>query len=90
VRLECFFESHGKVKSLLFSVTESLDLHIIIIEFNACHDKSTHSFLTCSLCLLILVLGSDVCVGLWRGFSFQLVRGSQNSVLRHFKAEGAV
>ena len=38
-----------------------------IVQFNACHDKSIHSFLTCSVCLLMM--GSEF---VW-GSNFQLV-----------------
>ena len=45
-------------------------------EFNACHDKSIRSFLTCSVCLLMV--GSECVGGLGEGSNFQLVRGPQN------------
>ena len=51
-------------------------------EFNACHDKSMGSFLTCSVCLLMM--GSECVWGLVEGSNFQLVRGP---LLRHFQAE---
>ena len=57
-----------KAKSLitLFSVIESIACSL---EFNACHDKSIHSFFD-----LFCVIDDEVriCVGLWRGFNFQL------------------
>ena len=45
-------------------------------ELNACHDKSICSFLTCSVCLLMV--GSECVWGLGEGLNFQLVRGPQN------------
>ena len=45
-------------------------------EFNACHDKSIRSFLTCSVCLLMV--GSECVWGLGEGSNFQLIRGPQN------------
>ena len=40
-------------QSLLFSVTECFDMYYIVY-----HDKSVHSCVTCSVCLLMM--GSDV------------------------------
>jgi len=45
-------------------------------EFNACHNKSIRSFLTCSVCLLIM--GSECMWAFGEGSNFQLVRGPQN------------
>ena len=53
-------------------------------QFNAWHDKSIPSFLTFSVCLLMV--GSE---GVW-GSNFQLFRGPQNWVVGHFQAEGVV
>ena len=50
--------------------------------------KSIRSFLTCSVCLLMV--GSECVWGLGEGSNFQLVRGPQNWVLGHFQAEGVV
>ena len=65
-----FFGKPRVAKSLLFNVIESS------IEFNAYHDKSIHSFLTCSLCLL--TMGSECVWAFGEGSNFQLVRGPQN------------
>jgi len=53
-----------------FNVTESLSC---IMEFNACHDKSIRSFLTCSVCLL--VMGHSVGWALERVQIFILIEG---------------
>ena len=67
------------VKSLLFSVR----VLTCIMEFNiACHDKSIHIFLTCSVCLLMM---QSQCVWtLGEGSNFQLVRGPQKLSFRIF------
>ena len=46
------------------------------VEFNACHDKSIHNFLTCSVCLLMM--RSECVCAFGEGSNFQLVRGPQN------------
>ena len=61
-------------QSLLFSVIEFLP--VASIEFNACHDKSMRSFLTCSVYLLMM--GSECVWSFGEGSNFQLVRGPQN------------
>jgi len=53
-------------------------------EFNA---ESIRSFLTCSLCLLMM--GSECVWALGEDSNFELVRGPWNWILRHFQAEGA-
>ena len=53
-------------------------------EFNACHDKSIRSFLTCSVCLLMM--GSECVWGLGEGSNFQLVRGPQKLSFRAFSS----
>ena len=70
--------------SWLFSVVGSFFTYNT--EFNACHDKSIHSFLTCSG--VFWWWGQSVWRP-WRGLKFS-VRGPQNWVLGHFQAEGAV
>ena len=62
-----FYLKATTAKSLLFSVVEFLTY---TDEFNACHDKSIPSFLTCSVCLL--VVGSECVWGLGEGSNFQL------------------
>ena len=76
-----FFESLGQPNPCFSVLTFSP-------EFNACHDKSMHSFLTYSVGLLMM--GSEWVGALGEGSNFQLVRGPQNWVLRHLQAEGAV
>ena len=66
-------------KSLLFRVLTCS------IEFNACHDESMHSFLTSSVCSLMM--GSERVWALGEGSNLQL---EDIRVLRHFQAEGAV
>jgi len=50
---------------LLFSVILTYNT-----EFNACHDECIPSFLTCSVCLLMM--GSEYVWGLGEGSNFQL------------------
>jgi len=54
VCLEFFLKVKGN-QSLLFSVTECFDMYYIVH-----HDKSVHSCVTCSVCLLMMGSESDV------------------------------
>ena len=73
-----FLKATQVAKSLLFSVTESLTS---ITELNACHDKSIHSFLTCSVCLLMM--GQSICGALERSTASKDFSSLQTSFFMH-------
>jgi len=74
-----FFLKARIAKSLLFSMLESLTCSR---EVSAYHDKSTCSFLTYSVCLLMME--SEWVWGFGEGSKFQSARGPQKLSFRAF------